>query len=134
MNQATAQALADGYAAYNAVGDTSVLRMFSPEFYDNVSGQRGLDVFTVVGGWLDESFAERTVALHHVTHDHDTVMVWYTMRGTHVGNGFPRLAGLPVKGNRVSWPQVHIFRFADGLVVEHWAVRDDAALLDSVSA
>ena len=28
-------ALADGYAAYNALGDTSMLTMFSPEFYDN---------------------------------------------------------------------------------------------------
>ncbi len=48
--------------------------------------------------------------------------------------GFPRLDGLPVKGNRVSWPQVHIFRFAEGKVVEHWSVRDDAAMLDAVKA
>ena len=27
-----------------------------------------------------------------------------------------------------------IFRLDDGLVVEHWAVRDDATLLDSVDA
>jgi len=59
VNQATAQALADGYAAYNALGDLSVLRMFS---------------------------------------------------------------------------KVHIFRLEDGLVVEHWAVRDDATMLDSVTA
>jgi predicted ester cyclase len=39
-----------------------------------------------------------------------------------------------VKGNQVAWPQVHIFRFADELVVEHWAVRDDKAMLDSVPA
>ena len=61
-------------------------------------------------------------------------MMWYTMRGRHIGNGFPRLLGRPVKGNTVAWPQVHIFRLADGFVVEHWAVRDDAALLDSVGA
>jgi hypothetical protein len=29
---------------------------------------------------------------------------------------------------------VHIFRLAEGLVVEHWAVRDDAAMLDAVRA
>jgi predicted ester cyclase len=134
VNQATAQALADGYAAYNALGDMSVLRMFSPEFYDNVSGQRGLHILTIVGGWLEESFADRTVQLHLVTHNDDTVMIWYTMRGRHIGNGFPRLTGLPIKENRVTWPQVHIFRLEDDLVVEHWAVRDDATMLDSVTA
>jgi predicted ester cyclase len=134
MDPATAHALADGYAAYNATGDLSVLTMFSPEFYDNVSGRRGLDIFAVVERWLVESFAERSVQLHLVTHTDDTVMMWYTVRGRHIGNGFPRLQGLPVKGNPVSWPQVHIFRLEGGLVVEHWAVRDDAALLDSVTA
>jgi predicted ester cyclase len=134
MDPAKAQALADGYAAYITVGDLSVLRMFSPDFYDNVSKQSGLSIFTVVGGWLEESFAERQVELNLVTHTDDTVMMWYTVRGRHIGNGFPRLNGLPIRGNIITWPQVHIFRLADDLVVEHWAVRDDAALLDSVAA
>ena len=59
--------------------------------------------------------------------------MWYTVRGRHIGNGFPRLSALPIRGNIITWPQVHIFRLADDLVVEHWAVRDDAALLDSVA-
>lgn len=64
MNRARAHALADGYAAYIARGDMSVLGMFSPEFYDNVSGQRRLRIFTIVDGWFKESFAQRTVQLH----------------------------------------------------------------------
>jgi len=134
MDQVTAQALADGYTAYTTTGDRSIMAMFSPDFYDNVSKQRGREIFTVVGRWLDESFAERTVELHLVTHTDDSVMMWYTVRGRHIGNGFSRLKGILVKGNTITWPQVHIFRFQDGLVVEHWAVRDDAALLDSVTA
>jgi hypothetical protein len=27
----------------------------------------------------------------------------------------------------------HVFRLEDDLVVEHWAVRDDVAMLDSVT-
>jgi predicted ester cyclase len=134
MDDARAQALADGYVAYIATGDATVLTMFSPEFYDHVSETRGLEIFDVVSRWFDESFADRTAELHLVTHTEDTVMVWCTARGRHVGNGFPRLAGLTVSGNQVSWPQVHVFRFDDGLVVEHWAVRDDAAMLDAVTA
>jgi predicted ester cyclase len=134
MNWDTAQALADGYTAYITTGDTSVLQTFSPDFYDNVSKTRGLDIFGLVATWLDESFADRSADLHLVTHSADTVVMWCTAYGRHVGNGFPRLNGLPVKGNRVAWPQVHIFRLAEGLVVEHWAVRDDAAMLDAVKA
>jgi predicted ester cyclase len=62
------------------------------------------------------------------------VVIWYTAYGRHIGNGFPRLKGLPINGNRIALPQVHIFRLAEGLVVEHWAVRDDAAMLDAVRA
>jgi predicted ester cyclase len=133
MDRSTAQALADGYLAYLTNGDMSIMSMFSPDFYDNVSGQRGLHIFRVVRDWLEESLAERRADLRLVTHTDDTVMIWYTVRGRHVGNGFPRLRGLPVKGNEIAWPQVHIFRLEQGLVVEHWAVRDDAALIDSVT-
>jgi lactoylglutathione lyase len=134
MDHASAQALADGYVAYITTGDTAVLTMFSPDFYDNVSKTRGLGIFDVVSRWLDESFGDRSAELHLVTHTDDTVVIWFTACGLHIGNGFPRLKGLPVAGNRTAWPQVHIFRFAEGLVVEHWAVRDDAAMLDAVKA
>jgi predicted ester cyclase len=51
---------------------------------------------------------------------------------THVGNGFPRLRDTPVSGKRVPWTQVHIFRVADGQLAEHWAVRDDYALVEAI--
>ena len=134
MDQATAQALAEGYARYITNGDLSIMKIFSSDFYDNVSQQRGLQIFTTVGEWFEESFAERSAELHLVTHTEDTVMSWYTVRGRHIGNGFPRLKGLPITGNDITWPQVHVFRLENGLVIEHWAIRDDAAMLDSVTA
>jgi hypothetical protein len=134
IDEEFAQALAEGYVAYMATGDDAVLELFSPNFFDNVSGQSGLAIFQVVGEWMDQSFDQRSADLHLVTHTEDTVVIWYTVRGRHIGNGFPRLVGRPVKGNAITWPQVHIFRLDDGLVVEHWACRDDATLLDSVDA
>jgi hypothetical protein len=133
MDHETAKELADP-CAYLVSGDGGVFRMFSESFFDNVSGWSGLEIFQVVGEWLDTSLAQRSADLHLVTHSNDTVVIWCTVRGRHVGNGLPRLAGKPVNGNDVNWPQVHIFRFADGSVVEHWAVRDDLALLESVEA
>jgi predicted ester cyclase len=134
MTGITVEALARGYAAYLESGDDSVLDQFSPEFFDNVSGQRGLDIFRTVGRWLDMSLAERSVEVHAAMCDADRVMIWLTLHGTHIGSGFPRLLGQPVSGRTVDWPQVHIFRLSDGLVVEHWAVRDDARLLDQIAS
>jgi predicted ester cyclase len=133
MTVITADSLARSYASYTeSDDDESFLTNFSADFVDNVSGQRGLGIFQVVRRWLVESFGERRVEIHDAMQDGDRIMVWFTMRGVHIGNGFPRLAGRSVAGKPVTWAQVHIFRIADGLVVEHWAVRDDAALLDQI--
>ena len=127
-----AQGIADAYERWSVSGDPSVKAVFAPDFLDHVSGRRGLGIFEVVGRWLEESFADRRVEHHATMHEGDRVMVWYTMRGRHIGNGFPRLAGSTVSGAQVSWPQLHVFRVEDERVVEHWAVRDDYALLEQI--
>lgn len=132
MDQQLADAIAQGYELWTATGDRSVMNQFASDFIDNVSGQRGLAIFDVVGAWLDASFADRSVEHHATMFDSDRVMVWYTAHGRHVGNGFPRMAGLRVTGARIAWPQLHVFRVEQGLVVEHWAVRDDFGMLEGI--
>lgn len=132
MDGHLADAIADGYERWSASGDRSVMALFSTDFDDNVSGRRGLGIFDVVERWLQESFANRWVEHHATMFDGDRVMVWYTAHGRHVGDGFPRLAGCAVTGAEVAWPQVHMFRVEDGLVVEHWAVRDDFGMLEQI--
>jgi len=133
MDELTPHRLADDYVSWAATGDRTMLQWFAPDFRDHVSGT-GPEIWDVVAGWGAESFADVTVDLNAVMSDGDRVMVWITAHGRHVGSGFPRLRGLPVHGNPVTWNQVHFFRVLDGLVTEHWAVRDDAALLDQVQA
>ena len=69
-------AIADGYERWADTGDQSVMELFSPNFYDNVSGQSGLAIFDVVAGWLEQSFTERRVEHHATMSDDDRVMVW----------------------------------------------------------
>lgn len=52
--------------------------------------------------------------------------------GIHIGNGFPRMADLAVTGVQIAWTQVHILRIEGGKAVEHWAVRDDFAMLEQI--
>jgi predicted ester cyclase len=44
----------------------------------------------------------------------------------------PLLADVPPSGRPVAWRFIHIWRAADGLIVEHWAYRDDMGLLEQV--
>ena len=134
VDDLTPEALAAAYVAWLDHGDRSMLRWFPDTFVDHMSGRTGPGIWDVVDAWNEESFADRRVELHAVMGDEDRVMVWITLHARHVGSGFPRLKGLPVLGNPVVWSQVHFFRVQDGLVTEHWAVRDDAALLDQVRA
>jgi predicted ester cyclase len=133
MDELTPERLASGYVAWATAGDRTMLQWFAPDFVDHVSGM-GPEIWDIVAAWTAESFADTRVDLNAVMSGGDRVMVWITARGQHIGSAFPRLRGLPVLGNEICWNQVHIFRVCDGMVTEHWAVRDDAAMLDQVAA
>jgi len=122
------------YADFMATGDESLLALFGDEFHDHVSDTRGPGVWLLVKQWLDESFSDREVEIHSVATDGDLTHVWVTVEGTHIGSAFPWLANRPASGRRVAWRQVHIFRLADGQITEHWAVRDDLRVLETIDA
>ena len=52
-----------------------------------------------------------------------------TLHGTHRGSTMPLLAGREPTGRPIAWRYLHLWRVVDGLVVEHWAYRDDLGLL-----
>jgi predicted ester cyclase len=108
---------------------SAVEEFVHPEFYDHVSGQTGTGIFPLVRRWGEETFADVNSEIHAVMTNADLVSVWFTTQATHVGNAFPFLRDRPVTGRRISYQAVHIFRVADGKLVEHWAVRDDLGLL-----
>lgn len=37
--------------------------------------------------------------------------------------------GIPATGDHVTMETIHIFRFEDGKIAEHWAVRDDLGMM-----
>jgi len=37
--------------------------------------------------------------------------------------------GMPASGKEATWSEIHIVRFADGKLVEHWAVGDQLGML-----
>src|SRR5215470_5685239 len=57
-----------------------------------------------------------------------------TLHGRHRDSTMGLLAGTEVTGVPVQWTYIHIWRVVDGMVVEHWACRDDVGLLRQVGA
>jgi predicted ester cyclase len=74
---------------------------------------------------LARAFSDQKWTVHRVVADRDTVALHCTHSGRHTGEFF----GIPATGRRFAYRQMHMIRVVNGKGVEHWAVRDDAALM-----
>ena len=57
--------------------------------------------------------------------DGDMHIGWIRASGTMTGD----FMGMPASGKSATWEETHIGRFADGKLVEHWAVIDQFSML-----
>lgn len=74
---------------------------------------------------LARAFSEQEWTTHRVLADGDIVALHCTHSGRHTGEFF----GMPATGRRFACNQMHMIRVVNSKGVEHWAVRDDAALM-----
>ena len=74
---------------------------------------------------LDRAFSEQRWQIDDVVAEGDKVVLRCTHSGVHTGDYF----GMPATGRTFAYKQMHIIRMVEGKGVEHWAVRDDAALM-----
>jgi predicted ester cyclase len=79
---------------------------------------------------LARAFSDQKWTVHRVVADGDTVALHCTHSGRHTGEFF----GIPATGRRFAYRQMHMIRVVNGKGVEHWAVRDDAALMRLLTA
>jgi len=63
----------------------------------------------------------------------DLVAQHLTLHGRHRRSTMPLLAPLSPSGRAGAWTFIHIWRVADGVIVEHWACRDDMGLVEQLS-
>ena len=86
--------------------------------------------FWATAQWLRTAFSDLAFEVHEVVEDGDLVVVHNTMSGRHTGDFVSWDQGqvkvvMPPTGREFASTQTHWLRFRDGLVVEHWANRDD---------
>ena len=95
---------------------------------------RGPAAFHATALWLRAAYSDLAWEVHDVVADGDLVVVHTTVSGRQVGTfvGYGPDArptqAFPPTGRRFAVTQSHWFRMRDGLVVEHWANRDDLGM------
>ena len=106
--------------------DDAAFDHVAEDLIQHAAGPQGRD------GLREHDLDRPTATIHRVVAEDDLVVVHLTMNGRHVASTMPLLAGLPPTSDAVAWDFIHIWRVEDGLIVEHWACRDDVGLLAQV--
>ena len=75
--------------------------------------------------WLGSVFSDQRWEIHRVVGEGDTVVVQCTHHGRQTGN----LMGIPPTNREVAYDYIHVVRFSDGKIAEHWGVRDETTLM-----
>lgn len=95
---------------------------------------RGPEAFFATGEWLRDAFSDLTWHTAESVVGDDLVVTYGFMSGTHTGpfvvwtdDGDVERVFVPT-GQSFTVRQAHFQRIEDGLVAEHWAVRDDQGM------
>ena len=79
-------------------------------------------------GALRSAFPDMKVTIERQIAEGDLVVQHVSAAGTMTGD----FAGMPASGKHARWEAIHISRFADGKVVEHWSVQDQLGMLQQL--
>jgi predicted ester cyclase len=95
---------------------------------------RGPEAFRATGEWLRAAFSDLAWETERSITEGDVVVTFGAMSGRHTGGFVVWTADATVErvfvptGRRFSVRHAHFQRIRDGLVIEHWAVRDDQGM------
>lgn len=108
-------------------------RLVHPDFFDHTNPpglERGRDGHRGVVTLFHAAFPDGQWTVDDLIAEGDRVVARTMFRGTHRGDFF----GLAPTGNVVEMSGVHIGRFRDGQIIEHWGNNDDTAMMRQLGA
>lgn len=100
-------------------------KYYTPDYWNHASEpgkDRGYENAKGVRKAFQELFTDAKFEIEMAVAEGDTVVLSGMFTGKHTGL---TLYGMPATGRDVSQPHVHILKFRDGKISEHFAVRDD---------
>ena len=114
--------------------DAPIDDLVAEDLVNHAAGPQGRDGLERILRTIEHDLGPVTVEQHHLIGDGDLVAQHLTLHGTHRASTMPLLAGTPVSGRTTAWRFIHLWRVEDGMIVEHWACRDDMDLLEQLRA
>ncbi|GAA1018028.1 hypothetical protein Aple_068960 [Acrocarpospora pleiomorpha] len=90
---------------------------------------RGRAAYGATLRWLHDTLKIR-YEVHEIVAKEDMVAIRATAHGVHDTDHL----GFPATGKPYAMPTMHLYRERDGLLVEHWGVRDELSVLWQVGA
>lgn len=133
MHEPGARAIVEELLRRQQSGDDLDLDdLVATDMVNHAAGPQGRSGLTRILRMIDHDLGPVTLEQHHLIGDGDVVSQHVTLHGTHRNSTMPLLADVRPSGRRVAWTFIHIWRVAGGVIVEHWACRDDMGLLEQV--
>jgi predicted ester cyclase len=129
---ASAKAVVEEMFRRQQAGDATALDLVAADMVNHAAGPQGRDGLDLILRTIDEDLGPVTLEQHHLIGEGDLVVQHLTLHGTHRASTMPLLAGASASGQHVTWEFIHIWRVSDGMVVEHWACRDDLGLREQL--
>jgi predicted ester cyclase len=133
MRQRSAKDVVEEMSLRRQAGDETVLdELVSVHMVNHAAGPQGREGLRRILRIVDDDLGPVSVEQHHLFGEGDFVTQHLTLHGTHRASNMPLLADVAVCGRPAAWTFIHIWRVADGMIVEHWACRDDMGLLEQL--
>lgn len=103
-----------------------------PEFVDHGAPWTGTsndrEGLKAMVGALRRAFPDLKNTVNLVVADGDLVAQYVTTTGTMLGE----LGGMPPSGKQATWDAMHLVRFRDGMIAEHWVVVDQLGMFQQL--
>jgi predicted ester cyclase len=132
MRESSAKAVVEEMFRRQQAGDDAALDLVAADMVNHAAGPQGREGLRRILRTIDDDLGPITVEQHHLVAEGDLVMQHLTLHGVHKASTMPLLSDQPVSGRPIAWTFIHIWRVADGMIVEHWACRDDMGLLEQL--
>jgi predicted ester cyclase len=127
------EVVADLYRRQQA-GDPTVLDdLVAVDLVNHAAGPQGREGLRRILRMIDDDLGPVSYEQHHLFGDADLVTQHLTLHGRHRASSMPLLAPLRPSGRAAAWTFIHLWRVVDGLIVEHWACRDDMGLIEQLA-
>lgn len=134
MTERTAKEVVDElFRRQQGADPTALDDLVAADFVNHAAGPQGREGLKKILDTIDVDLGPLSVEQHHLIGEGDLVAQHLTLHGTHRASTMPLLASLSPSDRAAAWTFIHIWRVADGVIVEHWACRDDMGLLEQLS-